>query len=177
MSVEIATDTSLCGICINKHTHVKCKMCNVNLCNTCSKIVNDKYFRNDYIILCMMCELKMISQCRVGCNNTTSCYEQVCINPNYKKCIKCLFKCHIIPYINYNNYCYNCDTVISKYSYFTHKNMCYNCIENPSQRYLRDKLSHYKAKPLIEEIYDIKGIAQIIFDYYYKPRRYFPGEM
>ena len=37
-------------------------------------------------------------------------------------------------------------------------------------------IPHYKAKPIIDEIYFVKGVAQLIFDYYYEPRRYYPGE-
>ena len=36
-------------------------------------------------------------------------------------------------------------------------------------------LPHYKAKPIIETQY-IPDITQIIFNYYYVPRRYFEGE-
>ena len=71
-------------------------------------------------------------------------------------------------------YCFSCDNVVLMKDCDICNGGCkecrsYNHVEN------RVLLPHYKAKPIIESQF-IPEIAQIIFDYYYKPRRYFDGE-
>ena len=62
-------------------------------------------------------------------------------------------------------YCHKCERSLF---YGRHK-YDEECIE-------RKLLPHYKARPIIE-IRFIPEVAQIIFDYYYKPRRYYDGEI
>ena len=54
---------------------------------------------------------------------------------------------------------------------------CASCSGDNTSVNSRVLLPNHKALPIIEAVYNIKGIAKIIFDYYYKPRRYFESEM
>ena len=73
---------------------------------------------------------------------------------------------HVYYMLTAYRYCRKCD-----------RSLFWGCRTNEEDCIGRQVLPHYKAKPIIEEIYYIKGIAQIIFDYYYEPRRYFEGEI
>ena len=166
----------LCGICLNKSTQLHCETCHVDVCETCSRIIKTTGPHTHDAILCEVCEMQF-KMYTASISDHSDCYNRIQSNPKYALCIECLIK-HTVVYFTYHfNFCYNCDTVCSPYDYYYYKKMCDICVECPKQRKTRNELSHCKAKPLIEEIYHIKGIAQIIFDYYYKPRRYFPDEM
>ena len=67
--------------------------------------------------------------------------------------------------------------VMYKYCHKCERSLFYGCLKNDKDCIERKLLPHYKARPIIEEIYYITGIAQIIFDYYYKPRRYYTAEI
>ena len=92
-------------------------------------------------------------------------------------CSMCMSKGNFtIKNITLYKYCRSCEW-IGHPNYF-YSGECIDCayasimlVDNK-----RQLLPHYNAKPLIEEIYNIKGIAQLIFDYYYNPRRYYEGE-
>ena len=76
-------------------------------------------------------------------------------------------------------YCVYCDEIVPNGSHAYHEKYTCNATKyNKHEPFeYRKLLPHYKAKPIIEEFLHIEGIAQLIFVYYYKPRRYFGCEM
>ena len=79
----------------------------------------------------------------------------------------------IYRFVEYYQHCKRCDTVFKRTDNHGRESDCPNCLLNPKNS--RQLLPHYKARSIIEIRY-IPELAQIIFDYYYKPRRYFEGE-
>ena len=75
----------------------------------------------------------------------------------------------------YHNYCRCCDEVVMYKEYSHDNDKCYKCVDLKITIENRITLPHLKAKPLINA-HLIPEITQIIFDYYYLPRRYYPGE-
>jgi hypothetical protein len=69
-------------------------------------------------------------------------------------------------------FCITCDVHVI-YNDFYKK--CVKCFDKKTTIENRLLLPHRKARPIIETYY-IPDIAQLIFDYYYVPRRYFDGE-
>ncbi len=69
-------------------------------------------------------------------------------------------------------FCECCDKCVINDNFVEIRNMCVDCAANDESRL---SLPHYKARPIIETHY-IPDIAQLIFDYYYTPRRYFKGD-
>ena len=80
----------------------------------------------------------------------------------------------VFRFMVYFRHCINCDTVFKRSYGRSSESDCPNCLLNPKNS--RQLLPHYKAKPIIEIRY-IPELAQIIFDYYYKPRRYYTAEI
>ena len=90
-------------------------------------------------------------------------------------CVMCYTSCN--NFVKCKNYihCFACDNVILLTNYNHEKGVCIRC-QNYDAIEHRETLSHYKAKPIIESQV-APEIAQIIFDYYYIPRRYFRFEL
>jgi hypothetical protein len=131
------------------------------------------------MVLCgICCKTDTIIKC-------TICYVNACdkcyVTSKYKRSIAGLYicaLCNIIGeklYRSTHCYCKFCDECVPwrDYYVYTKGSRCVQCINTPIEN--RSLLPHYKARPIIETYY-IPDIAQLIFDYYYKPRRYFKGE-
>ena len=72
-------------------------------------------------------------------------------------------------------HCMHCDNYVSDDDYDYWDRQCNSCSDKKTTIENRLLLPHYKAKPIIETQY-IPDITQIIFNYYYVPRRYFEDE-
>ena len=70
-------------------------------------------------------------------------------------------------------YCHCCNKIYDK-CYFGLKR-CIACIADDKNEPDRKTLPHYKAK-LVITTYFVPELTQIIYDYYYIPRRYLTGE-
>ena len=124
----------------------------------------------DKNVRCDICSVGICYDCKLNKLYRDKYY----ILRQYIVCKLCSQDIVICDSINCYKYCKECDNV-SRLKYFGMK-QCIKCNDD-SVKNDRQLLPHYKAAQLIEEIYYIKGIAQIIFDYYYEPRRYFPDEI
>ena len=136
---------------------------------------------------CGMCrEAQLIANKCLICSLYT-CDACVSLHVNYKsngsyRGVVCNI-CHIpdfdIDIIYSYHYCAYCEEIIQGVEYTYHLDR--TCKATDTRRVClsvyRKLLPNHKAKPIIEAVYNIKGIAKIIFDYYYKPRRYFESEM
>jgi hypothetical protein len=72
-------------------------------------------------------------------------------------------------------YCICCDSCVPYEEFSQTNGKCKKCAKQNKTVADRALLPHHSAKPLIEKQF-IPVIAQIIFCYYYTPRRYFKGE-
>ena len=115
---------------------------------------------------CARCDVGICGNCR---HRTTYDKDLAFYAPIASICSFCMPICEddrVYYMLAMYRYCRKCE-----------RSLYMGCRTNEEDCIGRQVLPHYKAKPIIEEIYYIKGIAQLIFDYYYKPRRYFEGEM
>ena len=121
------------------------------LCNKCGVCICDSdTCKREIVLVINQTEIKSYCICKI-------CYSVSSDTMIFNKYIHCRNCDSLVPCDENHEWCRDCDKLTIK----------------PR----RTLLPHQKAKPIIEEIYDIKGIAQIIFDYYYKPRRYYMCEM
>ena len=120
---------------------------------------------------CDKCKLQVCELCRkdyvvaTAMNNTI--HKSI-----YRVCKFCDVG---LKYDHMYRFCKYCDDVIRRKLYIFANRCCHACYYKKTS--YRSRLPHYKAKLIIERFLNVKDVAQIIFDYYYKPRRYFPGEI
>ncbi len=109
---------------------------------------------------CSLCDVQICGKC---------CY----IYKYIFVCRLCINSLNIIkPYIHW--FCSYCDTCVSRAD-FHWEGKCVKCFDKKTTIKNRLLLPHFKARPIIETQF-IPDIAQLIFDYYYNPRRYYEGE-
>ena len=122
-------------------------------------------------ICCMLNAVHICNLCTVDiCDKCSSEIFQPILANLIKLCNICSPNYDI-----YYFYCiYHDDTMI--YREFSQSDVkCDMCVDLKRTLEHRKTLPHFKAKPLIEQHF-IPVVAQIIFDYYYEPRRYFTDE-
>ncbi len=131
--------------------------------------------------------------CGICCKTDTTkkcaiCYVNACdkcyVPSKYTRNIAGLYICALCNIIGekFNictyDYCIYCDDYLPGRTHNiigTRGSRCVSCMYKNTPIENRLLLPHYKARPIIETQF-IPVIAQLIFDYYYKPRRYFKGE-
>ena len=74
------------------------------------------------------------------------------------------------------DYCKMCDTHVISDDFIYYKSRCKKCDISKKTLANRALLPHIKTKVIIKH-HVIPDVAQLIFDYYYEPRRYFEGEI
>jgi hypothetical protein len=121
--------------------------------------------------ICVSAEaIRECSQCRVQtcgkCNKCESFQGNI-----YAVCVLCHSLLEGMDLFD-GEYCMHCDNYIPDDDYY---DPCLKCFDKKITIENRLLLPHYKARPIIET-YHIPDIAQLIFDYYYVPRRYYEGE-
>ena len=135
--------------------------------------------RFKYMLRCACCIADIYNK---PYNHCTECKQQYCLNCSTKYfCILCkptplsLPLCYLcINFTLTGGWCSRCDNLVCggctvpKYSGERNGKLCRMC--DMTGQY-RDMLPNLKAKKIIIR-YFIDDIAQIIFDYYYKQRRY-----
>jgi hypothetical protein len=126
-----------------------------------------------------------MSECGICCinyiiNRCELCRVNFCIQCDYSItgilyiCKLCFMICHGEIYYQRYFYCKCCDRLLQMNPGYT-RTRCKFCINSNKTITNRLLFSHYKAKNIIN-LYYIRDIAKLIFDYYYQPRRYFEGE-
>ena len=126
---------------------------------------------NDETDNCFNCGVGICGKCRYTAN--IICGSLIPRQRLFTICKLCDILCADPYNICLFRYCHKCDNLI-QHNYNT-RHKCHQC-KSKNRRMSRSLLPHYKAKPIIDEILHIKDVSQIIFDYYYKPRRYFESE-
>ena len=128
------------------------------MCGICTK--------RPLIAFCNKC-----SVCVCKCCSKSILFEYTVPNKSYIICQYCTNVCGDINIFNKYIHCYTCEDFIPREEEYK---LCSKCDES-TIKLSRAYLPHYKAKPIIEKQF-IPEIAQLIFEYYYKPRRYYEGE-
>ena len=146
------TDTSRlksCGVCGKLDIYIsrKCYLCTIDICDICSTWPLCLFDKSPIVGYgCLMCKLSY--------------------NLSFD---------HVKAIYMYS-YCFYCDKFMSCENFNTSKSKrrCNKCKNKKIE--CRKLLPHYRAMLEIEKFILIRDIAQIIFDYYYEPRRYFSSE-
>ncbi len=133
-----------------------CKFCNFTFCDSC--------FNESYCRLCVPFNLPFII-C-YECNEITDNFNS--FNIKYCRYCDCVFCINCIPKKNMRNLLELSDPITGDHQGIRLIPKCKSCHQDNISR---NRLPHYKAKPLIIE-YFIPVIAEIIYEYYYIPRRY-----
>ena len=131
------------------------------LCGTCCRCSN---FSVKYV--CNSCRIDMCIACTIIVNRDWQ-------FRSYDSCVLCYIPSFMI--FTSNFYCKCCDKCVAYENFSQKEGRCNECVAHRRTLAHRDKLPHFRAKDIIETRY-IPDITQIIFDYYYVPRRYFPEE-
>lgn len=146
-----------CAKCIGTIGDKKnvCKFCSFTFCNEC--------FNESYCYLCVPYNLSFIIcyECNEFINDFNS------FNIKYCRYCDCVFCINCIPKINMRNLLEISDPITGEHRIRLIPK-CKSCYRDNISR---NSLPHYKAKSIIIE-YFIPVIAEIIYDYYYIPRRY-----
>ena len=128
------------------------------ICGICTK--------RPLIAFCNKC-----SVCVCKCCSKSILLEYTVPNKSYIICQYCTNVCGDLNIFNKYIYCYTCEDFIPREEEYKLCGKCNESTAKPS----RALLPHCNAKPIIEKQF-IPEIAAIIFDYYYKPRRYYHSE-
>ena len=122
----------------------------------------------DKSVNCVKCMVCICKACTSVLNDTQQ-------NETIILCWMCAGK-FTVSNITFRKFCRGCETI--GHEIYFDNGKCYSC--NWGDGCIEDKrklLPHYKALPVIEEFLRVKGVAQLIFIYYYEKRRYFPDEI
>ena len=116
--------------------------------------------------VCHLCRIDLCMSCTKTINHEWH-------HTLFESCILCYIPSFMIFISNF--YCKCCDKCVAYENFSQKEGRCEDCVAHRRTLAYRDKLPNVRAKDIIETRY-IPGVAQIIFDYYYVPRRYFPDE-
>jgi hypothetical protein len=124
-----------------------------------------EYIIEDYEYeICLMCSIYICKDCQILDDEYFNTYICILCSPKYNKG-------RVGDW-----FCMCCESYIvwEKLKDIV-KMQCDKCYNKNTPIENRLILPHYKARPIIETHF-IPDIAQLIFDYYYKQRRYYKGE-
>ena len=172
-----------CNICIKNNIETQCSKCKIHACGVCCSQFIYQVTPTSNKIAYNVCQACISNYLDISINTKCKgCYKLIANNKLIKLCHICTQLNPVVYLLNSYMYCSRCDNLHANGEYYNDIHKCDKYDKRSGKYIMRKKpdrslLPHYKAKPIIEEIYYIKGIAQIIFDYYYTPRRYYDGEI